>query len=542
MMKMIWRVGAPYSSIAILVFAAAMLLQFHAASAFAADNALVVGTTGGQVRGAVRTGGGAEFMGIPYAEPPVGNLRWREPLPAKPWSGVRDAATFGSPCAQPVLGEWNRRDAEFGKEDCLYLNVIVPAWPVTKPLPVMFWIHGGANEGGTASGALYKDGTLVNHGVLLVTVNYRLGIFGFLAHPELTRESAHGASGNYGLMDQILALRWVRDNIARFGGDPANITVFGQSAGAMDTGMLMTSSAKDLFQKAIAESGAAFSPPLASLAEAEKAGVEFAANLKAPAGDGAIKYLRELSASDLLTAAGNQDPKYRPRIGPDIDGWVIRRSPAEVFAAGQESAIPFMFGTTAREFGGSASADELRSAIDDLAGTLADKALAAYGLANGGQGTVDAKYGTAADQWAADVAFRCPATTQGAWHSAAHHPTYEYEFDHAIPGQEAQGAVHSSDLPYVFGFFPKFGNIAGNFGEIDRKLADLMETYWTNFAKTGNPNSGQLPDWPQLGASQAFVQFMQDGSVVPANGLRDAQCNVYREVVAEHLKHLDHEH
>jgi para-nitrobenzyl esterase len=233
-----------------------------ASRAFQADQkSLVVATTPGQIQGTSRRGGGAEFLGIPYAEPPVGNLRWHEPLPAKSWTGVRSATTFGVPRAQPDLGEWNRHDAETGKEDCLFLNVIVPEWPVRKPLPVMFWIHGGANEGGTASSALYKDGTLVNHGVILVTVNYRLGIFGFFAHPELTAESAHHDSGNYGLMDQILALYWVRDNIAKFGGDVDNVTVFGQSAGAMDTSMLMTSPlAKSLFEKALAES-AQPSPP-----------------------------------------------------------------------------------------------------------------------------------------------------------------------------------------------------------------------------------------------------------------------------------------
>jgi len=270
-----------------------------------ADDNLVVKTTSGDLKGKARPGGGAEFLGIPYAQPPVGDLRWREPVPMKPWTGARDATSFGAPCSQPDLGDWNRHDAENGKEDCLFLNVIVPEWPVTRPLPVMFWIHGGANEGGTASSALYKDGTLVNHGVILVTLNYRLGIFGFLAHPELTAESAHHASGNYGLMDQVLALKWVHDNIARFGGDVTNITVFGQSAGSMDTSMLMTSPlAKNMFQKAIAESGAAFTAPLLSLPAAEHQGSTLAQQLGAPTGDNQIRYLRTLSAGDLLTALG----------------------------------------------------------------------------------------------------------------------------------------------------------------------------------------------------------------------------------------------
>jgi para-nitrobenzyl esterase len=494
------------------------------------DKSLVVTTSAGQVQGTSRKGGGAEFLGVPYAEPPIGNLRWHEPVPAKPWTTVRAASTFGAPCSQPDLGDWNRHDAETGKEDCLFLNVIVPEWPVTKPLPVMFWIHGGANEGGTASSALYKDGTLVNHGVILVTVNYRLGIFGFLAHPELTAESPHHASGNYGLMDQILALHWVRDNIAEFGGDVNNITVFGQSAGAMDTSMLMTSPlAKELFQKALAESGAAFTAPLLPLDQAERAGAGAALKLNAPAGDGQIKYLRTLSASDMLATLAKLSPASRAHVGPDIDGFVLPQQPAVVFATGQEAHIPFVFGTTTREFGSNQSADQLRMAIRFVAGTVATKAIALYGLANDGKGVTDPKYGTAADQWSADMIFRCPSVTQAAFHVAAHNPTWEYEFNHAIPGQEAQGAVHSADLPYVFGFFPKTGNISGSFADVDNKLAELIGTYWTNFAKTGNPNSAGLPNWPPQGGNGTYIQFQQDGKVETANALRSAQCSIYRE-------------
>jgi para-nitrobenzyl esterase len=516
-----------------------MLLQALPGAAQAAENAPVAATASGQLRGVARPGGGAEFLGIPYAQPPVGALRWHEPLPAKPWSGIREARLFGAPCAQPVLGDWNRHDAERGQEDCLYLNVITPLWPAKTPLPVMLWLHGGANEGGTASSSLYKDGTLVNHGILLVTVNYRLGLFGFFSHAALTAESPRHASGNYGLMDQILALRWVRENIARFGGDPHNITLFGQSAGAQDTGLLMTSSlSKSLFQRAIAESGTSFSPPLPPLADAEWTGERFAATLKAPAGDAVVKFLRQLSTPELLTAvAGAQ---WRQQFGPDIDGWVIARPPAEVFQSGQEAAIPLIIGVTAREFGAQifqtpTAPDPLRKTISDAMGSYAPKALSAYGLADGGLGNADPLHGSAADQWTADYYFRCPAVTQGGRHSAAH-PTYEYEFAHAIPGQEAQGAVHSSDLPYVFGYFPKVGNIAGNFTSTDLELADRIETYWTNFAKTGNPNSATLPEWPQLGAARSYIQFSQDGKTVTATGLRSRQCGVYREMLEERTK------
>ena len=457
---------------AITVFTAAPKSQ---AQTSAQTTAVLAHTASGPLRGTPRPGGGAQFLGIPYAQPPVGDLRWHEPLPPKPWTEVRPATTFGAPCAQPDLGDWNRHDAQTGQEDCLYLNVTTPVWPAKQPLPVMLWIHGGGNEGGSGLGSLYNDGTLTQHGVLLVTINYRLGIFGFFAHPALTAESPHGASGNYALMDQILALRWVHDNIANFGGDPNNVTVFGQSAGAIDLGLLMTSPlAKGLFKRAIAESGTSFSVPLPTLATAEKSGEAFAASLQLPAGQDTLKALRGQTAQQLLASAASQNP--HPHFTPDIDGFAITRQPAAVFAAGQEAAIPLLFGTTAREFGASTfgiptAPDALRKTIATYYGDAAPAALAAYGLTGNTPPADDPLYGSAADQWSADLVFRCPATAQAAWHTAAGNPTYEYELTHAIPGQEAQGAVHSADLPYVFGYFPKSGNIAGNFTSVDTQLS-----------------------------------------------------------------------
>jgi para-nitrobenzyl esterase len=503
-----------------------------AAKAGAEDDSLVVKTSGGLLRGMARDGGGAEFLGIPFAQPPVGALRWHEPLPAKTWNDVRDAKSYSAPCAQPDLGSWNRHDAETGQEDCLYLNVVTPAWPAKKPLPVMFWIHGGANEGGTGMSPLYTDGTLANHGVVLVSVNYRLGVFGFLAHPELTGESAHHASGDYGLMDQILALKWVIGNIERFGGDPKNITVFGQSAGAIDTGLLMTSSAKGLFQKAIQESGSAFTVSVTPLAEAEGDGKKFAATMGAPEGVGQIAYLRGIPAGELIKRWTAHEPHQR--FGPDVDGWVLTRNPAEVFAAGEESAIPLLFGTTTKEFESKDSADMLRGMIARRAGEFAPEALKVYGLADGGTGTVDPVYGTAADQIAADVTFRCPATAEGRWHTAAHHATYQYEFDHAVPGQPA--AIHSTDLGFVFGFYPKVGNLAGSYGDTDFKISELVESYFTNFAKAGNPNAAGLPEWPEFGSDGRFVQITQDGRIATASDLRGPACKIYRDAIEARIK------
>jgi len=541
MAKMSCQLKPLHSSTVLLALAALVtVLQVHAGTAWAQASALTVTTKSGQLRGLPRPNGGVEFLGIPYAQPPVGDLRWREPLPARPWSGVRDATAFGAPCAQwaDAEGDWNWSFAKASQEDCLYLNVSTPVWPAKKPLPVMFWIHGGGNEGGTASTPLFNSGTLVDHGVVLVTVNYRLGIFGFFAHPGLTRESPHHVTGNYGLMDQIPALRWVIANIANFGGDPANITVFGCSAGALDTGLLMTSQAKDLFQKAIAESGTPLLAPPLPLAQAEQAGVAFAAVLKAPAGDDALRFLRRITAQDLMTAIHAQDPQHRPRMAPIIDGWVISRSPAEVFASGQDAAIPLMIGSNSVESGDSVSPDELRKAIQKAEGEFAPQALALYGLANGGQGAADPLYSTVAYQWSTDTRFRCPATTQAAWHSAAHHPTYEYEFQRVSPGLEAKGAGHSAELPYVFGYYPKSGQFAAakDFVDADYKLADQMQTYWTNFARTGNPNSDGQPHWPGFEEAQAFLIFTPDGRVANAAGLRGPQCNLYRQVLAERMK------
>ncbi len=521
---------------ALLALTALAFCSVAAPAARTQDQSMVAGAPGHLLRGRARPGGGAEFLGIPYAQPPVGKLRWRAPVPAKRWRGVRDATSLGAPCAQPVMGGWNRSDAGQGQEDCLYLNVVTPVWPPKKPLPVMVWLHGGANIGGSGGGYIY--GTLAGHGVVLVTLNYRLGVFGFLADPALTRESPHHASGNYGLMDQILALRWVHANIARFGGDPGNVTLFGQSAGSMDTGMLMTSPlARGLFQRAICESGAAFSPPVVPLAKAEQTGEAALEDLHLPAGAAGIKAMRKIPANELIARLGAEAKKWPGGFTPDIDGWVIPRSPAVVFAAGQEAAIPLLLGTNSRELGSTEPLPALRATITREAGNLAPKALALYGLADNGKGVSDPLYGSAANQWAADTLFHCPIATEALWHSRAGHATYEYEFDRPLPGHEAQGALHSGELPYVFGFFPKSGNIGGHFTEVDFKLSDLIETYWTNFARSGDPNGAGLPEWPRLDGAQHYLDFGVDGrAAASSKPLRGAQCGLYREWMAERMK------
>lgn len=489
----------------------------------------LVSTEDGLLRGRPRPGGGAEFLGIPYAEPPVGPLRWKPPVPVKHWRGVRSATQFGAPCLQPPLGTWNERAAATGRENCLYLNVIVPRWPLKRPLPVMFWIHGGANIGGTGTRPLYNFGTLVEHGVILVTLDYRLGIFGFLADPALSRESAHHASGDYGLMDQILALRWVHANIARFGGDPHNITVFGQSAGGTDTGLLMASSARGLFQKAIEESGTPFVPPVAPLAQAERAGAHLVAALGAKPGAPGIAQLRRMPARTLLAKLSALPRGSVQYPLPDVDGWVIRRVPLMSFASGHEAPVPLLFGTTTREMNFPLPLSVVRASIRSAAGSLAPQMLALYGFAHGGQGHRDPKYGSAINQLLADDTFRCPAVLEARWHVAAHHPVYEYEFDHPLPGHAF--AVHSAELPYVFGDFPTHGFDGARFSAQDRRLSGLIERYWTNFARTGNPNGPGLPPWPAFGHTGRYVKVLANGRLGYASHIRRAQCRLFRQVV-----------
>ena len=510
-----------------------------ASTASAQTDPLTVSVSTGKLRGLARSGGGAEFLGIPYARPPLGKLRWREPVPARPWKGVREATKFGAACVQPLLvGDWNRYDAEHSSEDCLFLNVITPAWPAAKPLPVMVWVHGGANLGGSGGGDLYNAGTLTRHGVVLVTLNYRLGVFGFLADPALSRESGHNSSGNYGLLDQILALYWVQANIAKFGGDSNNVTLLGQSAGSMDTGILMTSpDARGLFEKAIEESGAAFSPPVVPLAEAEKTGEAALEELKLPAGAAGIRAMRKIPASKLLERLNTLATRWPGGFTPDVDGWVIPKSPLAVFEAGEEAPVPLLLGATSREFGGGEPVDALCAIMARQAGDLAPRALALYGLADNGPGVNDPLYGNAATQWSADMLFHCPIATEALWHARAHEPVYEYEFDRPIPGQEAQGALHSAELPYVFGYFPKTGNIGGKFTDIDLKLADEIQAYWTNFARTGDPNGPGLPAWPRLDAAQRYLDFTVEGGTVASDKpLLAAQCGLYRDWLKERAR------
>jgi len=516
---------APCYSQAVNSKAIILVLLSLAATLAASATDPVVSVTGGKIRGRLTPDGGAAFKGIPFARPPVGDLRWRDPRPVKPWDGVREAGRFSPACTQLSEG-WNVRFVATSTEDCLYLNVAPPKWPPRAKYPVMVWIHGGSNLSGDADDAGFDERTLVHRGLVLVTINYRLGALGFLVHPDLAVESPHHTSGNYGLLDQIAALTWVRRNIANFGGDPANVTVIGESAGAFDIGLLMTSPrARGLFHRAIAESGAVagFHGPRTK-AHAEDIARKLAARLQAPA-DGTIRFLRTVPPVTILretTTASNDD---RWGLQTSIDGWVLNAAPAEVFAHGGSMHIPLLIGTNGQEYGGVSGAEQVRAAIRQSYGDgkLAERAIALYGLAGETAETIDPVYGGAAIQWGTDAGFRCPATEQAIGHTAAGRAAYQYEFDHPQPG--SQFTAHASELRFLFGTWDKDAKLA----PIDEKVSGQMQSYWANFARTGDPNGPGLPRWPAFTiGEQGYIAFTDDGAVAKA-GLRREYCDLWRQ-------------
>lgn len=396
----------------------------------------------------------------------------------------------------------------------------------------MVWIHGGSNTAGSGEAAGFDQRTLVRRGLVLVTINYRLGALGFLAHPALARDSPHHTSGNYGLMDQIAALEWVRNNIATFGGDPDQVTVAGQSAGALDVSLLMTSPlARGLFRRAIAQSGAvSVFQGSRTRGQAEELGRKLAAELKTPDSD-MVARLRKLPPEEILEAAKRVRGGDRTGLETSVDGWVLPKPPTEVFAAGESLAAPLMIGSTAQEIGADEPAAKIRSAIQKAYGSLADRALVLYGLAGAGDGKPDPLYGGPGVQWPTDEVFRCPVIAEAVAHAAAGHPTYQYGFDHAAPDRHSTG--HSAELNFVFGTWGSDVQLA----PIDRQISDLMQSYWANFVRTGDPNGEGLPRWPGFAVKERkYLAFTDDGAVVKS-GLRRETCDVFIENLKTRAEH-----
>ena len=483
------------------LFGIGLLFLRAAAASAAGDNAAVISP----IRAGVHVAQGdlagiagqdpaiTVFKGIPYAAAPVGALRWQPPRPPPSWTGVRPAATFGRSAMQPDVrsyGPWTeeymfRNDVS---EDCLTLNIWTPARRPAERHAVFVWIHGGAYFSGSGEVLLYDGEGLAKKGVVVVTINYRLGVFGFLAHPELTAESPHHASGDYGLMDQIAALRWVRDNIAAFGGDPARITVGGQSAGADSVlHLLVSPEARGLFQRAIAQSGpwrhTASDPTLTS---AEDEGTRFAAAIGAPS----LAKLRALPAAELL--ARYQAHEFR--FHPNVDGWIVPDQVTTLQQRGEAIDVPLLTGWVADE-----------SSAQPGYGVTTVAAFAAEARKQYGNRTPEflALYPAATDAEAGEAQKRSRRDAARAdlywWINlraqTGHAANWGYYFDRAIPWPEhpEYQAFHSGDLPYTFN---NLRLLDRPWEAIDRTLADQVSNYWVNFIERGDPNGPGLPPWP----------------------------------------------
>lgn len=458
--------------------------------------------------------GSVSYKGVPYAAPPQGEMRWRSPVPPLPWDGVRKADAFGPPCMQAPLRGMTALSA-ISREDCLYLNIWTPKGaPKPAKLPVMLWIHGGGFINGAASSPTYSGEQIAARGVILVSINYRLGPFGFLAHPELTAQSAHRSSGNFGLEDQLAALRWVSDNISAFGGDPANVTIFGQSAGGASVLALLTSpKAQGLFARAIIQSGAVGGSFAAGSRElAEQHGVAFAAGQP-------IDALRRFDTQALIDRYANTIPGGA-RLGPVIDGYLIEQSPMDALSDPQRSPVALLVGSNAREGLGVIPDDALPAAIAKAFGDNSQKARQDYGLTGGGTGLVDPLLGSPAQQFSTDSTFRCGNVEAAGRNARSGAPTWQYQFEQFVPGKEAQGAAHSFEVPYVFGNLSSTGFSAADYDGDDRRLSAMMLAYWTNFAAKGDPNGPGLPAWPRYTPGQK--RYLRLSSDYPAAAKADS--------------------
>ncbi len=503
----------------VVLLSIAMSVLTHAAT-----NKLQVktrlGTVEGKEAGVVRA-----FLGIPYAAPPLGDLRWKPPMPASKWSGVRKATEFGSRCLQnDVFGDMNFRDPG-GSEDCLTLNVWTPAKDAKDKLPVMVWIYGGGFAAGGTSEPRQDGTVLAQQNVVVVSMNYRLGIFGFFVHPDLVKESSHHAAGNYGLMDQRAALQWVQDNIAGFGGDPGNVTIFGESAGSFSVSAQMASPlTRGLIHKAIGESGGAFNSsglpfdPLSVRAEKDS---KLAASTL---GANSIAELRKVPAEKLLTTF------FKPGGGfefpPDIDGYFLPQPLSQIFAAGKQNDVPLLAGWNRDEGSFEIAYTPQKSALASLKATaekdFGDKSSAFLNVYSA-EDDMQAK--RVAEDYAGD---KFIAWSTWSWLEAqlrtGKKPIYRYRFDLAPPASDPKapdlGAYHSAEIEYVFGALDSKAKVPWRAS--DRQLSEQMQKYWANFARSGDPNGAGLPQWPVYEAASGWqVMHLDEKPVARKDSHRD---------------------
>ena len=481
---------------------AAATLLTTALPLLAADK---VTTANGIVEGTTEASGVRAFKGIPFAAPPVGDLRWKPPQPVKNWDGVRAATAFGPRCMQRRVFSDMVFRSNGVSEDCLYLNVWTPASAGNQRLPVLVYFYGGGFLAGDGSEPRYEGEAMARKGIVALTVNHRLTVFGFFAHPELTKESPHHASGNQGLLDQAAALEWVRQNIAAFGGDPAKVTIAGESAGSLSVSAQMASPlSRGLIAGAIGESGALINPTLGpvSLEEAEQNGVKFATAV----GAATLAALRAMPADQLLEATARQG---LPRFGATVDGYFLPKLPAEIFAAGEQAHVPLLVGWNSEENNARAvlgadpaTPENYAKALDRLYKERAGDVLELYAA------TTNDEVTQAATDLASDRFIGFSTWKWSDLHGrTGGKPVYRYLYarprppmnpstnpDAPAPPPPARGAVHSAEIEYAM------GNLSTNkvfaWTPDDYKVSELMQGYFANFIKTGDPNGSGLPAWP----------------------------------------------
>ncbi len=532
----------------IALLTAALLLGVTAPiSAYAAISG-PVRITSGQLQGVEGHDASVTvFKGIPYTAPPIGDLRWRAPQVSASWQGVRQAAQFGAICPQELRPD----DKTTMSEDCLTANVWTTAASSKEKRPVLVWIYGGAFAAGSGSQNTFDGEGLARKGVVVVTFNYRLGALGFLATPELSQESGHKASGNYGLLDDIALLQWVKANIAAFGGDPDQVTIAGQSAGAGSCGFLsMSPLAKGLFKRAILESHARYSRDLElrylsvswrSLASAEAAGVQFSASR----GAHSLSELRAMPWQNLIVSGNMPDesvytgsPAKPPLFRPVVDGWVLPHDYSETYALGAQNNVSIITGNNKDETGAvpetafaalrapgqtprpgsphvNVNLADFQSAAKAKFGDMADEFLKLYPASNDDAAALQ-------NNAAARDNSRVSTYLWGTdWAKSVKLPVYTYFWTHAMPGpdRDRRGAFHGSEINYVF------NNLYATdapWTDEDRKIADTMSSYWVNFIKTGNPNGPGLSEWPVYETAKPRVMALGDqwGPIPVANNAR----------------------
>ncbi len=480
----------------LMAFAASILVPVSASI----EQNLMVQTRSGEISGtASKTSRVVSFKGIPYAEPPVGDLRWKPPVPVKPWNGVHSGSNFGASCMQHIHDETLPWTYEFlthnrVSEDCLYLNIWTPEASARANLPVIVFIHGGGFVEGAGDVAVYDGEHLAATGAVLVTINYRLGVFGFLALPELTAESAHHSSGDYGLLDQIAALRWVKNNIRNFGGDPNRVTIWGQSAGAFSVDALLASPlAAGLIQRAMADSGIGLSPqPMTDLKAAEEKGLAFAAAHHVAF----LKELRDLPAQDLLPGRG---------FSPNVDGWVLPQTPAALSEQARDNDVPVITGYQANDGLLAIPAQVTLESFNQLAKRICgDRADAFEKLypAKDDAGAREALLQSGRDR---------NRVSMFLWASGREknhrQPVFTYFFTRAIPWPQHPefGAFHTGEIPY---FFLNLDKLDRPWDPTDHELAKAAAAYLKNFAAKGNPNGAGLANWaPVTAADPATMEL-----------------------------------